>query len=317
MPSTDPAADAADRADLADRTEPADRADPGAAPPSAATSEATRLIAPPAALASCVRAYVVRSTVEAPLADAGARFNHFPATPLCSISFYIEGEAEVVQPADLPNGSRVVFCGPQTRPMLTYNPGPVRLLIVLFYPQALHAMSGVDIAAWVDRAAPVGEALGPRWAAMADAVLAGADDAARLAALEELVRPLWQAARPTGVADTARDWVRQLAWQAAGSALGRGVHSGVRSIERRIKARAGQPLRVLLRRQRAEQSFFDARDAFLAGRLVWSDVAARGGYSDQSHFCREAREVTGHTPAELVRALGAGDERYWIYRIWR
>jgi AraC-like DNA-binding protein len=273
---------------------------------------ATRLIAPPPALACCVRAYVVRSTVEAPLLDAGARFNHFPATPLCSISFYVEGEAEVVLPPDLPSGPRAVFCGPQTRPMLTYNPGPVRLLIVLFYPQALHAMGAIDIAAWVDRAAPVGQALGPRWAAMAEAVLAGADDAARLAALEALLRPLWQATRPTGVADAARDWVRQLARQAADSALGRGV----RSVERRIKARAGQPLRVLLRRQRAEQSFFDARDAFLAGRLVWSDVAARGGYSDQAHFCREAREVTGHTPAELVRALGSGDERYWIYRIW-
>jgi AraC-like DNA-binding protein len=283
---------------------------------SATATAATRLIAPPAALASCVRAYVVRSTVEAPLANPGARFNHFPATPFCSISFYIEGEAEVVQPPDWPSGPRVVFCGPQTRPMLTYNPGPVRLFIVLFYPQALQAMSGIDLAAWVDRAAPVGEALGARWAAMAEAVLAGADDAARLAAFEELARPLWQAARPSGVADTARDWVRQLAWQAAGSALGRGVHRGVRSVERRIKARAGQPLGVLLRRQRAEQTFFDARDAFLAGRLVWSDVAARGGYSDQAHFCRDAREVTGHTPAELVRALGAGDERYWIYRIW-
>ena len=193
----------------------------------ATASAATRLIAPPAALASCVRAYVARSTVEAPLADPGARFNHFPATPFCSISFYIDGEAEVVQPPDWPSGPRVVFCGPQTRPMLTYNPGPVRLLIVLFYPQALQAMSGIDLAAWVDRAAPVGEALGARWAAMAEALLAGADDAARLAAFEALVRPLWQAARPSGVADTARDWVRQLAWQAAGSALGRGVQRGV------------------------------------------------------------------------------------------
>ncbi|TFW24180.1 AraC family transcriptional regulator, partial [Duganella callida] len=91
---------------------------------------------------------------------------------------------------------------------------------------------------------------------------------------------------------------------------------GVRNIERRIKARAGQPMRRLLRLQRAEQSFFDARDDYLAGRAVWSDIAARGGYADQAHFCREAREITGHSPLELARVLASDEESYWIYRVW-
>lgn len=286
---------------------------PAAAPVTAAP-DPTRLIAPPAALASCVRAYVMRSTAEAPLADPGQRCNYFPATPLCSISFFIEGEAQVLQPPAPPGApARVVFCGPQTRPMLTYNPGPVRVFIVLFYPQALHALDGLDVPAWVDRNAPLEQALGAPWATLAAAVLAAPDDAARLAALEAFLLPRWQATRPAGVADMARDWVRQLARQAAETSLARGA----RTVERRIRACAGQPLRMLLRRQRAERSFFDARDAVQAGTVVWSEVAARGGYSDQAHFCREAREVTGHSPGELARALEAGDERYWIYRIWR
>ena len=271
----------------------------------------TRLIVPPFALASCVRAYVTRSTVEAPLAMPADRFNHFPATPLCSITWFIEGLAEVVEPPTPFSPMRAVFCGPQTRPMMTYNPGPVRIFMAMFYPQAMHALGGIDVPGWVDRWAPVEEVLGAAWQAMSDAVLAAPDDDARLTVIEAFLAPRWRATRSGGPTAIAGDWVRHLAWQAADSALGRGV----RSVERRIKASAGQPLRKLLRMQRAEQSFFDAREKFLAGRVVWSDVAARGGYSDQAHLCREAREITGRSPAELARVL-ASEESYWIYRIW-
>jgi len=45
------------------------------------------------------------------------------------------------------------------------------------------------------------------------------------------------------------------------------------------------------------------------------DVAQVGGYSDQSHMNREAREITGLSPGEILRRL-QDDETYWIYRIW-
>jgi AraC-like DNA-binding protein len=273
----------------------------------------TRLIFPRKSLASCVRAYVVRSTFEAPLAERTDRYNHYPATPHCSITFYIEGDVEVVDPPDvLQDQFRAVFSGPQSRPLVTYNPGPVRMLMVIFYPQVLHALSGVDVSAWVDRWGPAGEVLGPEWQVLSQAVLAAQDNAARLALIEDFLEPRWQAARPDSAAATAGDWVRHLAAQAADTALGRGV----RNVERRIKLRAGQPMRKLLRLQRAEHSFFEARDEYLAGKAVWSDIAARGGYSDQAHLCREAREITGHSPLELVRLLASSDERYWIYRVW-
>lgn len=275
----------------------------------------TRLIATRLSLASCVRAFVTRSTIEAPLLNAADRLNRFPATPLCSITWFLEGEVEMVEPPPpdpLPAFERVIFVGPQTRPSITYNPGPVRAFMVMFYPQAMHALSGIDVPAWVDRWLPVAGALGPEWGAMADAVLRAPDDAARVDIVEEFLESRWQATRPADAIADAGDWVRHLAAQAAGSEFGRGV----RNVERRIKAWAGQPMRTLRRMQRAEQSFFEARDGHLGRKLSMADVAARQGYSDQAHMCREAREITGHSPSEITRVLDSGDESYWIYRIW-
>jgi AraC-like DNA-binding protein len=44
-------------------------------------------------------------------------------------------------------------------------------------------------------------------------------------------------------------------------------------------------------------------------------MAQLGGYSDQSHMSREAREISGLSPSEILRR-GLEDETYWVYRIW-
>lgn len=275
----------------------------------------TRLIPVRKSLASCIRAVVTRSTMETPLPNAADRMNRFPATPFCSISWFIEGQTEIVEPPPPdppPDFVRAVFVGPQTHPTVTYNPGPVRTFMIMLYPQAMHALCGMNVPAWVDRWMPAADALGPEWDAMSQAVLAAPDDAARVAVIEAFLEPRWQMARPANVSADAGDWVRHLAVQAACSPFGRGV----RNIERRIKAWAGQPMRTLRRMQRAEQTFFDARDGELGQKLAMSDVAARHGYADQAHMCRETREITGLSPAKITRAIESDDESYWIYRIW-
>ena len=276
---------------------------------------ATRLIAPRKSLASCVRAIIVRSTIEAPLERAADRLNRYPATPFFSLGWAIEGEVDMIEPPPpdpLPPFERAIFVGPQTRPSITSNPGPVRILVVMLYPQAVHALCKVDVPAWVDHWAHLGSALGPEWDAMGKAVLAAPDDAQRIGIVESFLEARWNAVRPAGAFAGAGDWVRHLAAQAAGTAFGRGV----RNVERRIKAWAGLPMRTLRRMQRAERSFFNARSDQQEGRLSLADVAARGGYADQAHLSREAREITGHTPSELVREMAGPDESYWIYRIW-
>ena len=279
----------------------------------------TRLIAPRLALASCVRAYITRSTIGCDWMDAPQRFNRFPASPMCSVSWMTAGEAHMAGPT--PGLEMIIpqafFGGPQSHPTLSYNPGQGSGLMVMFYPAALQKLSGIDLAAWLDRFGPLGEALGPEWEALSRAVLDAADDDARIALIEAFLEPRWQAARagaePFGVVG---DWVRRLAVQAAAAGWGGGVRT-VRNVERRIKAWAGQPMRKLRRLDRAEHVFLAERDDIFGGQAAtsWTDIAARGGYADQAHLCREVREITGLSPTELARAYKE-DESYWIYRIW-
>ena len=64
----------------------------------AAPTPLTRLIAPRTALASCVRAILVRDTTRcAPLPPA-QRLNRFPAAPMCSIIWTVAGDVEAAAP---------------------------------------------------------------------------------------------------------------------------------------------------------------------------------------------------------------------------
>ncbi|WP_244199033.1 helix-turn-helix domain-containing protein [Janthinobacterium svalbardensis] len=282
----------------------------------AAPTPLTRLIAPRTALASCVRAILVRDTTRcAPLPPA-QRLNRFPAAPMCSIIWTVAGDVEAAAPGlSLPDVRMppALFGGPRSYPLVSYNPGPVHSFVVMLYPAALHALTGVSMDALLDQFRPLDALFDADWLALSDAVLAAPDDEARIGLVEAFLAPRWQVARKGSdvSAGAVQDWVRRLGVQAASTGLARSA----RHIERRIKAWAGQPMRTLRRMRRAEQLFLDERGAILQGRVSWSDIAASGGYADQAHFCRETREITGLSPTELARAMKE-DESYWIYRIW-
>lgn len=282
----------------------------------AAPTPLTRLIAPRAALASCMRAILVRDTTDCALLPPAQRLNRFPAAPMCSIVWTVAGDVEAAAPGlSLPDVRMppALFGGPRSYPLVSYNPGPVHSFVVMFYPAALHALTGISMDALLDQFRPLGALFDADWLALSDAVLAAPDDEVRVRLVEDFLAPRWQLARQSGdqPAGAVQDWVRRLGVQAAST----GLASSARNIERRIKAWAGQPMRTLRRMRRAEQLFLDERGAILQGTASWSDVAASGGYADQAHFCRETRAITGLSPTELARAI-RDDESYWVYRIW-
>jgi AraC-like DNA-binding protein len=273
------------------------------------------LWAPHPDLDSCVRAYVTRSTLGAKLGEVD-RLNYFPASPTCSITWFLQGDyAHVDQDGklrttDLPRP--VMFTGPRTQPIVSTNPGEVDVFMVLLLPNALNALMGLDIAAQLDRHRAPEDVFDGDWMDMIHALFHAADQSERIQRIENFLRPRWQAlcqARPK--ADSSiQHWAHTLQNRASTHAQGRSE----RQIDRRIKDWTGQPLRQLRGVGRVEGTLLHAREALLADQLKWADIAAAMGFSDQSHLSREFRRITGLNPRDLKTILA--HESFWIYEIW-
>ena len=272
----------------------------------------TRLIAPRQSLASCVPCYISRSTLGCDGIDG---FNHYPATPFCSVAWMLHGDASLYDGAILHDHTvregEAVFSGPQTKPWTTFNHGSAHLFVVMFYPDALHALSRHALSNYVDAFHPVQDVLGDDWLALGPALTAASSDDERVRLLDTFIEPRWQAARASTNLERGAlgDWVRHLAVRAATSGIGRGA----RMIERRVRAWSGLPMRTLQRMSRAETVLLAVR---AEPNVSWIDVAADSGYADQAHLSRETRAMTGLPPAALKHAM-EHDESYWMYRIWR
>jgi len=299
------------------------RPEPVVAPISAARN---RLWLPRVALASCVRAGLLRDTRGLALSD-WQRFTHLPAGGFCAITWWFEGEIEAAPPGvavDLatprrrlagphPLGRPVLLSGPHTQPTVYWSPGSSHALMLVLMPDALHAMTGVATDRLVNGLVDATTVLPADWVAMCDAVLRAADDDARLALIDDFLTPRWRAARPRHglAAQHVGDWVQAMAMRAATSTAGRSL----RQMERRIKRWAGLSLREAKALSRAERAFVLGMAAHRAGPVNWAEMAGDLGYADQSHLCRVTRRITGYAPEELRRLVDT-DERMWAYRLW-
>lgn len=281
---------------------------------------------PHASLSACVRAVISRDTRGVSLSPQ-QRYNYFPATPLCAFLWYFEGEAEILEvmqgaediAPDCPGALLPAhsFCGPMTQPGISRNPGPMHAFMVLFLPDALAALTGIDVGQFLNRKVALESIFDPvrqaDWLAMLEAVRTAADDDSRVQLLADFLTSRWQALRPDppSLVRDYRDWSQGLVLRAANSGLGRSL----RQMERRIKQWTGQPLRELRGQSRAEQVFFDAVVASEDGAVNWSRLADQNGYTDQSHLSRQTRRITGFPPEELRRRV-ITDETFWMYRLW-
>lgn len=245
-------------------------------------------------LLGCVRGYLVRDTTGGPPLPAAARHNHYPASGHASLVWLLAGSSTWVAPAERAGQALppTLLLGPQRRPWQTFNPGPVRSFGIVFAPEALHRLTGLDMAALVDQALPVDGCLDARWLAWCEAVRAAPDDRSRIRQVEAHLHEAWHLApAPAGGGRSPR------------------------SLARRLKTWLGLSPREAQGLDRLEHTLLAARRQDLDRAAAWADAAALGGYSDQAHLCRHTRRATGCSPGELARRSGT-DEGFWLYRLW-
>jgi len=281
---------------------------------------------PPWGLGACIRAVLMRSTVGMTL-SASQRWAHYPASPICAINCLFEGHAELVTPGharheDAPRQRlpSMTVSGPHTQPQTVFYDAPSRGVMVIFYPDAWWALTGISVAALTDRVVDASEVLPAPLVAACERMFEPVDDDVCVARFFEDVLSLWQQ-RVHGRAHSswqAQDWsqsltpwMESLAMRAAATGWGRSL----RQTERRVKAWTGWSLRKLQGSARGEAVFFAVMDAMDRDCLDWSQVALEHGFSDQSHFIRETRRITGFSPEVLRQGL-FNDEAFWCYRAW-
>ena len=136
-----------------------------------------------------------------------------------------------------------MLCGPQTRPVSTWCPGPVHSKMVLMMPDALRAIAGLQVRDPIYRFFDASNLLPPNWLSIFQQVQYAPDDARRMQALEDFLEPRRQRFRLSQPLDKQRcaDWVTHLALRSAVLVPGRSPCQ----FERRIKHWSGLPLREL------------------------------------------------------------------------
>ena len=276
---------------------------------------------PRLSLSGCIRGVMLRDTRHVTLTPA-QRFNHYPATPLCSISWYLQGDIDLLEPGPSitldsvrhPMVARTTFSGPQNQPTVTWSHGPGHGLMLLMLPDAFHGLTGMDPGQWLNQTVDAKDVLPQSWLALCEQVRLAPHDSDRVQLINDFFDPLWRGYRPHPTAAMHRytDWLQGLAIRAATSHAGRSL----RQIERRILLWAGQPMRELRGFARAERVFFDFMSKAESMPMDWAGLANDNDFADQSHLCRTVRRMTGFSPTALHKRI-TSDEGFWPYRIWQ
>lgn len=180
--------------------------------------------------------------------------------------------------------------------------GRVHGVGVRFRPGCFRAFLGGPVSDIADRAVPLADVFGPKANEAAESVRSAADDAQMVRAADNLLmakaRGLTPAARQAAeaVESIARDpGITRVAHLCADTGL------TTRSVQRLFAEHVGCAPKWAIRIYRIHDA---AERIATGGEPDYAGLAVGLGYSDQSHFTRDFRAVSGQPPGAYARAAG-------------
>lgn len=285
------------------------------------TMATSRIVWPPQALARSIFCMIVRDTRGVAL-DEAQRFNFFPASPFCSMAWIFAGDWHLIrEPVEMKRPwtgaklSALTFSGAQLAPPVSWNPGETFTIVIVFYPDAFAAISGLDLSRFTGRTTAADEVLPQRILEpcrnLFDGVRRNGAEAA-FSALADSIGTMLAGTHlaGSGPAKWINDWSSSLVRRAALTGLGRST----RQIARRVRSWTGVSERDLHGLGHTETLYARFLEAIADGDLDWAGLAAASGFADQAHMIRQMRRHTGFTP-EQFRHAAAHDEAFWAYRL--
>jgi AraC-like DNA-binding protein len=185
--------------------------------------------------------------------------------------------------------------------------GRVQGLGVRFRPGCFRAFLGGPVRDIFGRAVPLTNVFGPAATEAAESVRSADGDAQMVGAVDNLLianpGTLTPGARQASAAveSIARDpGITRVAHLCADTGL------TIRSLQRLFAEHVGCPPKWAIRIYRLNDA---AQRITTEGDVDYAGLAVRLGYSDQSHFTRDFRTVTGQSPGEYARTARADTER--------
>lgn len=255
---------------------------------------------------------IVRDTRGCEL-EGHEQLNRFPANAYCCITWMLTGEVQLVaQGASercemLP---RHFVHGCQTRPCVSRNKGDRHSFCAVFYPDAFHALFGVDMSSIQDAFVDVSQVLPDHGMRLVDAVGNATTDAERRRIVDAFM-----AAHATTLGTSPWMRLRRMGVNIGLRVAGRLLGVGPRQTQRLARREGGMNVPGLSRLWRGERSLRKAREVLDRGQAVnWAAHAIDAGYADQSHLVRECKQISGRTPTQIAQQA-KHDEPDWVYRL--
>ncbi len=201
--------------------------------------------------------------------------------------------------ADAPARSRCVVVGQMLGPIELDLPAVVRTFGVRFRPAGAAHFLRVPAHELRGQTLPVRECWGNAGEQL-QGRLAGAEGTADcLRVLEQSLLAHYTPRRTDPTAQECLALIRAADGAVSVSALARITGRSVRTVQRRFRETVGLTPKQYARitRFRSVLARLDARRA-----PGWAEVAANGGYADQSHLIRDFQQFSGQPPAAFARS---------------